>query len=194
VDKDDVVRYYSQGRGRIFARTKAVVGRKVQQCRPQKSIHIVNRILEAFKDGSRDVAEFWINFRGKLIYIRYFAVRERDKKYLGRLEVTQDITNIKKIEGKKNDRLDINQIQQLSDVEVESKMKRACPGLEDLLRPKPEYIDCPRCGSEVEIWTDEKEAKCTNCGMVVARDRASCLDWCKYAEKCREIIAKKKET
>ena len=62
---------------------------------------MVNRILEAFKKGERDVAEFWINYRGRLIYIRYFAVRDRSGRYLGTLEVTQDITNLKKIEGER---------------------------------------------------------------------------------------------
>jgi len=101
VDKDDTVRYFSQTRERIFPRTKAVIGRKVQQCHPQKSIHIVNQILEDFRKGKRDVAEFWINMQGKLIYIRYFPLRSKNGEYMGCLEVTQDITNIKKIEGEK---------------------------------------------------------------------------------------------
>jgi len=101
VDRDDTVRYFSQTRERIFPRTKAVIGRKVQQCHPQKSIHIVNQILEDFRNGKRDVAEFWINMEGKLIYIRYFPLRSKNREYMGCLEVTQDITNIKKIEGEK---------------------------------------------------------------------------------------------
>ncbi|MCP2520323.1 DUF438 domain-containing protein [Candidatus Aminicenantes bacterium AC-708-M15] len=101
VDKEDTVRYFSQSKERIFTRTKAVIGRKVQQCHPQKSIHIVNQILEDFKKGKREVAEFWINFQGRLIYIRYFPVRNEKGEYLGCLEVTQDISDIKKIEGEK---------------------------------------------------------------------------------------------
>lgn len=101
VDKDDTVRYFSQGKDRIFVRTKAIIGRKVQQCHPEKSVHVVNQILESFKKGSRDVAEFWINLKGKLVLIRYFAVRDKNGAYLGCLEVTQDITEIKKIEGEK---------------------------------------------------------------------------------------------
>jgi len=101
VDKDDTVRYFSQSKERIFVRTKAVIGRKVQQCHPQKSIHVVNQILEDFRSGKKDVAEFWINFEGRFIYIRYFAVRDKSGNYLGCVEVTQDITNIKKIEGEK---------------------------------------------------------------------------------------------
>jgi PAS domain S-box-containing protein len=101
VDRYDTVRYFSQSKNRIFVRTKAVLGRKVQQCHPQKSIHVVNQILKDFKSGKKDVAEFWINFEGKLIHIRYFPVRNRNGEYLGCLEVTQDITDIKKIEGEK---------------------------------------------------------------------------------------------
>lgn len=101
VDNDDTVRYFNKAEKRVFVRTKAVIGRKVQLCHPQKSIHIVNRILEAFRKGEKDVAEFWINVNNRLIHIRYFAVRDKNGKYLGTMEVTQDITDIKKIEGEK---------------------------------------------------------------------------------------------
>lgn len=101
VDKNDTVRYFSQTKDRIFPRTKAVIGRKVQQCHPQKSLHVVNQILEDFKNNKRDVAEFWINLNNRLIYIRYFPVRNKSGDYLGCLEVTQDITDIKKIEGER---------------------------------------------------------------------------------------------
>lgn len=101
VDKNDSVKYFSQTKDRIFVRTKAVIGRKVQQCHPQKSLHVVNQIIEDFRSGKKDSAEFWINLNDRLIYIRYFAVRDKNGNYLGTLEVTQDITNIKKIEGEK---------------------------------------------------------------------------------------------
>lgn len=101
VDKGDTVRYFNKAGKRIFARTKAVIGRKVQQCHPQKSVHVVNKILESFKVGKKDVAEFWIRSGNCLVHIRYFAVRDKDGKYLGTMEVTQDITDIKKIEGEK---------------------------------------------------------------------------------------------
>jgi len=101
VDREDAVRYFSKGEERIFVRTKAIIGRKVQQCHPQKSVHVVNKILDAFKSGEKDTAEFWIDLKGRLIYIRYFAVRDKDGKYLGTMEVTQDITDIKKIEGER---------------------------------------------------------------------------------------------
>lgn len=99
VDKTDSVKYFNKAEKRVFVRSKSVIGRKVQLCHPQKSIHIVNRIVEAFKTGKKDVAEFWINVNNRLIHIRYFAVRDKDGKYLGTMEVTQDITDIKKMKG-----------------------------------------------------------------------------------------------
>jgi PAS domain S-box-containing protein len=100
VDKEDTVRYFSQSKERIFVRTEAVIGRTVQLCHPKNSLHKVEQILDDFKNNKRDVAEFWINLGGRLIYICYFAVR-KNREYLGTLEVTQDITDIKKIEGEK---------------------------------------------------------------------------------------------
>jgi len=101
VDANDAVKYFNKAEKRIFVRTKAVIGRKVQLCHPQKSVHIVNKILETFKTGKKDVAEFWITMNNRLIHIRYFAVRDKNGKYLGTMEVTQDLTDIKKIEGQK---------------------------------------------------------------------------------------------
>lgn len=101
VDKEDRVRYFSQSKERTFPRAKAIIGRKVQQCHPQKSLHVVEEILSDFKEKKREEAGFWINMEGRLIYIRYFAVRDKAEKYIGCLEVTQDITDIKKIEGEK---------------------------------------------------------------------------------------------
>jgi PAS domain S-box-containing protein len=101
VDENDEVRYFNKNGDRIFPRPRSIVGKRVQQCHPQKSVHKVLQILEAFKKGEKDVAEFWINLRGRQIYIRYFPVRDKDKKYLGTLEVSQDITDIKKIKGEK---------------------------------------------------------------------------------------------
>ncbi len=101
VDKDDTVKFFNKPEKRIFVRTKAILGRKVQLCHPEKSIHVVNRILEAFRRGEKDVAEFWIRKGDRLIHIRYFAVRDKEGKYMGTMEVTQDITDLKKIEGEK---------------------------------------------------------------------------------------------
>lgn len=101
IDKEDRVKYFNKAEERIFVRTKAVLGRKVQLCHPQKSVHIVDKILKAFKAGKKDAAEFWIQKDNSLVHIRYFAVRDRSGKYLGTMEVTQDITDIKKIKGQK---------------------------------------------------------------------------------------------
>jgi len=101
VDKEDRVRYFNKPKEKIFVRTEAIIGRRVQQCHPQKSIHLVNQILDGFRQGKKDVAEFWMQKEGRLIHIRYFAVRNKDGKYLGTMEVAQDITDLKKIEGEK---------------------------------------------------------------------------------------------
>jgi DUF438 domain-containing protein len=101
VDKDDAVRFFSQTRERIFPRSPAVIGRKVQKCHPPASVHRVQRILDDFRVGRRDVAEFWIQMQGKFIHIRYFAVRDEQGQYQGTLEVTQDITRIRTLEGER---------------------------------------------------------------------------------------------
>ena len=99
IDSQDRVRFFSGG-SRIFTRTESILGRPVQKCHPPKSVHIVNKILQAFKKGERDKAEFWINMGPRKIFIRYYAVRKNGE-YLGTVEVTQDITEMKNIEGEK---------------------------------------------------------------------------------------------
>jgi PAS domain S-box-containing protein len=101
VDETDTVRYYSRGEERIFRRTPTVIGKKVQNCHPEQSLHKVNQVVSELKSGQRDVAEFWIELKGRRVYIRYFPVKDRAGNYLGVLEVTQDITDLQKIEGEK---------------------------------------------------------------------------------------------
>ena len=101
VDETDTVRYYSKGDARIFRLTPAVIGLKVQDCHPRDSLDKVNQVVSDLKSGRRDVAEFWIDLKGRKIHIRYFAMRDETGKYMGTLEVTQDITDIQKIEGEK---------------------------------------------------------------------------------------------
>jgi len=101
VDENDQVAFYSQSRERIFARTPAVIGRKVQLCHPPASVDKVKVIVDDFRSGIRDEAEFWIQLNGKFIHIRYFAVRDEEGAYRGTLEVTQDISAIRKLEGEK---------------------------------------------------------------------------------------------
>jgi DUF438 domain-containing protein len=97
IDAYDTVRYFSKPEKRFFVRTKAVIGRKVYMCHPQKSIDVVTAILNSFKSGKKDAAEFWINLNNRLVHIRFFAVRDADGKYLGTIEVVQDITDVKSI-------------------------------------------------------------------------------------------------
>lgn len=101
VDKDDTVRYFTPGKERIFDRTRAILGRKVQYCHPPKSVRIVNQIVKDFKAGKQERARFWINMRGRLIYICYYAVRDAQGGYLGTLEVTQDLTEVRALEGER---------------------------------------------------------------------------------------------
>ena len=101
VDKDNVVRYFSEGPERFFTRTKAVIGRKAERCHPPESVHVVTQIVEDFKSGKRDVAEFWIRMKGQLLYIRYFPVRDDAGEYIGVLEVTQNVTRIQELKGEK---------------------------------------------------------------------------------------------
>ncbi len=101
VDKDDTVKYFSQSAERIFPRTKAIIGRKVSNCHPPASVHIVEKLVEDFKAGKKDNEDFWIDMGEKYILIRYFAVRNEKNEYLGVLEVTQNIRPIQAIQGEK---------------------------------------------------------------------------------------------
>jgi PAS domain S-box-containing protein len=101
VDENDLVKFWNKHEIRIFKRPVSVVGKSVQNCHPKHSLDKVNQLLSDFKSGRRDSAEFWINLGERKVYIRYFAVRDKAGKYLGTLEATQDITEIKKIEGEK---------------------------------------------------------------------------------------------
>jgi DUF438 domain-containing protein len=99
IDKNDTVRFFTQGKERIFARNRAILGRKVQRCHPPSSVHIVEQILSDFKAGKQNQAAFWINMGGRFIHIEYFALRDETGKYLGTLEVSQDLTEKRKLQG-----------------------------------------------------------------------------------------------
>jgi len=101
VDENDLVKLWNKHETRIFKRPISVIGKSVQNCHPKQSVDKVNQILSDFKSGRRDSVEFWINLGERKVYIRYFAVRDKAGRYLGTLEATQDITEIKKIEGEK---------------------------------------------------------------------------------------------
>jgi DUF438 domain-containing protein len=99
VDDNDQVAYYSDSDHRIFPRSAGIIGRQVSKCHPPKSVYMVERIVDAFKSGERDSAEFWISVEGRFVHIRYFAIRDGAGAYKGTIEVSQDITDIRQLEG-----------------------------------------------------------------------------------------------
>ena len=101
VDENDEVRYFTQGKERIFTRTAAIIGRKVQNCHPPQSVHVVQKIIADFKAGTRDVAEFWIQMGEAFVHIRYFALRDETGAYKGVIEVSQNVAGIRALEGEK---------------------------------------------------------------------------------------------
>jgi len=101
VDENDKVIFYNRGDDRVFPRSKGIIGREVRFCHPPKSVDMVLRIVDEFRAGTKDVAEFWFNFKGRVIHIRYFAIRDKNKEYKGVIEMSQDITDIQKLEGQK---------------------------------------------------------------------------------------------
>jgi DUF438 domain-containing protein len=101
VGRDDEVRYFNKFDTRIFKRPLSVIGRKVQDCHPKKSLDKVQRILDGFKAKEMKVAEFWINLNDRMVYIRYFPLYDEEDKYVGCLEMSQDITDLQKIRGDK---------------------------------------------------------------------------------------------
>lgn len=101
VDAHDTVRYFTRGSERIFARSRAIIGRKVQHCHPPSSVHVVEQILDAFRSGEQDRAAFWIDMKGRFLSIEYFAVRDGGGAYLGCLEVSQDLTEKRALNGER---------------------------------------------------------------------------------------------
>lgn len=99
VDKDDKVKYFTQGRERIFSRSRSILNRDVRLCHPPGSVHIIEKILDDFKSGRASHAPFWIQLRGKFVHIEYFALRDDNGEYLGTLEFSQDLTELRKLEG-----------------------------------------------------------------------------------------------
>lgn len=101
VNENDQVVFYNRGEDRVFPRSAGIIGREVKFCHPPKSVDQVIQILDAFKAGTQDLAEFWINFKGQFIHIQYFAVRDPDGTYRGVIEMSQDVTHIRGLEGQK---------------------------------------------------------------------------------------------
>lgn len=101
VGADERVKYFTQGKERIFDRPKTILGREVKNCHPPKSVHIVEQIVADLRSGKKDHEDFWIKMGDKFVYIRYFAVRNAAGEFLGTLEITQDIKPIQALEGEK---------------------------------------------------------------------------------------------
>lgn len=101
VDKTGAVKYFSQGKDRIFARPKTIIGRMVENCHPPASVHVVEKVVEDLRSGRKDHEDFWIRMGDKYVLIRYYAVRNANGEYLGTMEVTQDIRPIQEITGEK---------------------------------------------------------------------------------------------
>jgi len=101
VDRNDKVKYFTQGIERIFTRSRSIINRDVRLCHPPGSVHIIEKILEDFKSGRTSRAPFWIQRQGRFIHIEYFALRDENGQYLGTLEVSQDLTNARTLEGEK---------------------------------------------------------------------------------------------
>jgi len=101
VDENDTVQFFSTPAKRIFPRTKAIIGRKVHNCHPPESVHIVDKIVDSFRSGEKDQADFWIKMKEDTILIQYFAVRDEKGNYKGVIEASQEVTQIKKLEGQK---------------------------------------------------------------------------------------------
>jgi len=99
VDKENKVRFFSNNPERIFDRNRAILGRKVQMCHPPSSVDTVQKILNDFQSGRESQANFWITLAGKFIHIAYFALRDEAGDYLGTLEVSQDLTNLRELKG-----------------------------------------------------------------------------------------------
>ena len=99
VDRNDKVKYFTQGNHRIFTRSRSIINRDVRLCHPPGSVHIIEKILDDFKSGKASHAPFWIQMQGKFIFIEYYALRDVKGEYLGTLEVSQDLTNARKLEG-----------------------------------------------------------------------------------------------
>lgn len=101
IDKNEIVKYFSDSKERIFLRTPSVIGRDVKNCHPPQSLNAVKKVIQDLKNGTKKYHEFWINIKNRLIYIRYLPVRDDFDNFLGIIEITQDITDLKKIEGQK---------------------------------------------------------------------------------------------
>ncbi|PKQ64461.1 hypothetical protein BZG02_06545 [Labilibaculum filiforme] len=101
IDENDRVCFFSNPKDRFFPRSKAIIGRTVQNCHPPESVHVVDDLVKAFKSGEKDSESFWIQMKGRFILIQYFALRDEESTYKGCIEVSQDVSDIRKLDGEK---------------------------------------------------------------------------------------------
>lgn len=101
VDEDNIVKYFSNSKDRIFPRTKAVIGRTVENCHPPASVHVVEDLVNDFKLGKKDSESFWINKGDLFVLIQYFAIRDENGEFIGTLEYSQDVSHIRALTGEK---------------------------------------------------------------------------------------------
>ncbi|MDY0285501.1 MAG: PAS domain-containing protein [Bacteroidales bacterium] len=101
VDSNDKVVFFNKAKNRFFPRSPAIIGRAVQNCHPPESVHIVENIIEAFRSGKKNKADFWIQMKGKFILIQYFALHDENGNYKGVIEVSQDVSAIRDLKGEK---------------------------------------------------------------------------------------------
>ena len=99
VDENEIVKFYTDTEHRVFPRSKNVIGRDVKNCHPRTSVHLVEEIIEKFRTGEQDTVDFWINKGDLFIYIYYVAVRDENGCFRGVLEMMQDCSRIRKLEG-----------------------------------------------------------------------------------------------
>jgi DUF438 domain-containing protein len=101
VDENDQVVYFSSPKKRIFPRSKAIIGRQVHNCHPPESVHVVEQIVDAFRNGKQEVASFWIDLKDEKLLIQYFALHDENGNYKGVVEVSQEIKAIQQLQGEK---------------------------------------------------------------------------------------------
>lgn len=101
VDSNNIVKFFTKGEHRIFTRTRAAIGRSVENCHPHTSVHMVHKIIDDFKAGKKDSEDFWIQLGDMFVLIRFFAVRNKEGEYLGTLEYVQNVAPIKELTGEK---------------------------------------------------------------------------------------------
>lgn len=163
VDENDIVRFYTDTTHRVFPRSKNIIGRKVENCHPATSVHIVMEIVEKFRNGSEDKAEFWIDTPKKFIYICYFAIRDKEGKFRGILEMMQDCTHIRSLQGSRtlltwdHEEQSSEEKEEPQDLPSPTPAPQACSSGEDTHRAIREINETTRLKDLLEQYPNLKE-------------------------------------